>query len=708
MVLSAASGLFFIEKVSDKVSIISNIAAPLKNKADQLTFRVQEFHITTLDLLISNDIAQIRSGIAALEEQRIPFDNALSELSKLITDNNITFNLQLIQEAQINFANESFVAINTHLKSVEQDDATSVSLTYLTKELAGIDSAIVGFITIAKERLRQKEAFSKVLKKPTNPAPKNSLGSSLVGPTNNPFSHYNNTLTYPNRLHDTLQKLFLEDFPLIESGNQSRTLLKDLRNNINTYIKETEIDKLPSLQTAFEETAKITIISLKAMEPLLYTPERKQALVNTTKKLNSLIEYITKSRGVFSMRKRQLRIDEKNDKTTARLSTDLETFNLSLSAIHKVSNTINTQAQENTQNTVKQAEIFICLLILLGLAVAAASVILITRAITLPLLNAINIARTIADGDLSAKLDTTRQDEIGILLQALDTMKTNLSILINEVSRSSNGLSVASSKMRLLSQETLSYASDQQSQMQQIVLAMNEMTAASQETAVNIFTTADTISEAEVEAKKGSEEVEQTIASIKQMDSQIMAASTVIGDVVSESENIGNVLEVIRGITDQTNLLALNAAIEAARAGEQGRGFAVVADEVLTLASRTQDSTEQINKMIDSLQSSVAASVEHTQSASEQTQASTAQVEIAGQSINSMTTSMQSVSALSQQIASATEEQRATLDSINLNMERINTLSTKTVKSSSEASETSKELGQLAKSLQLSISKFKI
>ena len=708
MVLSAASGLFFIEKVSDKVSIISNIAAPLKNKADQLTFRVQEFHITTLDLLISNDIAQIRSGIAALEEQRIPFDNALSELSKLITDNNITFNLQLIQEAQINFANESFVAINTHLKSVEQDDATSVSLTYLTKELAGIDSAIVGFITIAKERLRQKEAFSKVLKKPTNPAPKNSLGSSLVGPTNNPFSHYNNTLTYPNRLHDTLQKLFLEDFPLIESGNQSRTLLKDLRNNINTYIKETEIDKLPSLQTAFEETAKITIISLKAMEPLLYTPERKQALVNTTKKLNSLIEYITKSRGVFSMRKRQLRIDEKNDKTTARLSTDLETFNLSLSAIHKVSNTINTQAQENTQNTVKQAEIFICLLILLGLAVAAASVILITRAITLPLLNAINIARTIADGDLSAKLDTTRQDEIGILLQALDTMKTNLSILINEVSRSSNGLSVASSKMRLLSQETLSYASDQQSQMQQIVLAMNEMTAASQETAVNIFTTADTISEAEVEAKKGSEEVEQTIASIKQMDSQIMAASTVIGDVVSESENIGNVLEVIRGIADQTNLLALNAAIEAARAGEQGRGFAVVADEVRTLASRTQDSTEQINKMIDSLQSSVAASVEHTQSASEQTQASTAQVEIAGQSINSMTTSMQSVSALSQQIASATEEQRATLDSINLNMERINTLSTKTVKSSSEASETSKELGQLAKSLQLSISKFKI
>ena len=236
-------------------------------------------------------------------------------------------------------------------------------------------------------------------------------------------------------------------------------------------------------------------------------------------------------------------------------------------------------------------------------------------------------------------------------------MVNRLRSMITEITVSTSTMSNSSGELLNITELTRQGVNNQRSQIEQVATAMNEMTATVQEVARHANEAASTATEADSVANDGSNVVNETIASINALVSEIENSAVVIQKVEADSVQIGTVLNVIKSIAEQTNLLALNAAIEAARAGEQGRGFAVVADEVRTLASRTQESTQQIQEVVEQLQSGAQQAVNAMTSSQEKAQATVVLAGTAGTSLQAITSNVTSISEMDFQIATAAEEQ---------------------------------------------------
>jgi methyl-accepting chemotaxis protein len=280
--------------------------------------------------------------------------------------------------------------------------------------------------------------------------------------------------------------------------------------------------------------------------------------------------------------------------------------------------------------------------------------------------------------------------------------------IIDKVSESTLHVASASEELSAITERNSAGVRSQQIEAEQVATAMNEMTATVQEVARNAALAAQSASEANNEALEGKKMVQTTIDAINELSGEVDNASHVIQKVESESLKIGSVLDVIRGIAEQTNLLALNAAIEAARAGEQGRGFAVVADEVRTLASRTQNSTLEIQNMIEQLQTGARSAVVVIDASRKKADESVQRAERAGRSLESITLSVATINDMNTQIASAAEEQNSVAEEINRNIININHVAQETADSAEQTTMASEGLARLASELQSLVAQFKL
>ncbi len=312
------------------------------------------------------------------------------------------------------------------------------------------------------------------------------------------------------------------------------------------------------------------------------------------------------------------------------------------------------------------------------------------------------------DGDLTTRLNLQQTDELGQLGNAIDSFLGNLQQLITQVAATTSQVSAAAEEQSAITVETTSTISEQHSAIDQVATAVNQMAATVQEVARSATDAATAAQTADSSAKQGQQVVDSTIDAIKDLASDIDNAVQVIREVETDSENIGGVLDVIKNIADQTNLLALNAAIEAARAGEQGRGFAVVADEVRTLASRTQSSTEEIQAMIEKLQTASHNAVNVMVKGQEKAQVSVEKASEAGGSLDTITSAVGQISEMNIHIASAAEEQNAVTEDINRNVTHISELSERTSSNADQSSTASNALAQLASELQQEVGRFKV
>ena len=333
---------------------------------------------------------------------------------------------------------------------------------------------------------------------------------------------------------------------------------------------------------------------------------------------------------------------------------------------------------------------------------------LLTRSIVNPLARAVRAAEEIAGGDLTRPIEVDGKDEAAHLLKSLATMQQNLRKTIELISGSSTQLASAAEELSAVTEESSRGLQQQNNEIEQAATAVNEMTAAVEEVARNAVSTSEASQQSNQTARQGRDRVVETVRSIQEMTQQIQATTGLVEGLAEQGRDIGKVLDVIRSIAEQTNLLALNAAIEAARAGEAGRGFAVVADEVRALAHRTAQSTTEIEQMVAGIQTRTGDAVQSMSRNTDSTRSTLNLANSAGDALELITEAISQINERNLVIASAAEEQAQVAREVDRNIVNIRDLSLQSSSGANQISASSNELSRLAGELNQVVARFRV
>ena len=365
------------------------------------------------------------------------------------------------------------------------------------------------------------------------------------------------------------------------------------------------------------------------------------------------------------------------------------------------------QVAKRDQETAQAKETLIIVAIL-ALAFGLLAAWIITRQIVAPLQQTLVAVERVASGDLSQNLEVTRRDEMGQLQKTLQRMVVNLRELIGGIRDGVAQIASAAEELSAVTEQTSAGVNNQKVETDQVATAMNEMTATVQEVARNAEEASEAALAADQQAHEGDRVVGEAIAQIERLAKEVGNSTEAMSHLKRESDKIGSVLDVIKSVAQQTNLLALNAAIEAARAGEAGRGFAVVADEVRSLAQRTQKSTEEIEELIVGLQSGTEQVATIMDNSRGLTDSSVELTRRAGGSLENITRTVSAIQSMNQQIAAAAEQQSAVAEEINRSVQNVRDVSEQTSAASEETAASSAELARLGVHLQTLVARFKV
>ncbi|MDI2593392.1 methyl-accepting chemotaxis protein [Pseudomonas sp. N3-W] len=405
---------------------------------------------------------------------------------------------------------------------------------------------------------------------------------------------------------------------------------------------------------------------------------------------------------------RNNQIDELRTLLNTDLLTNSEATNTVLNRLMQINNDQAVQINGQAADQYSSAFNLVVTLLVIATGLTFLFAWLLTNSITKPIANALSAAEEIAEGDLTRPITVDGEDEAGRLLAAMAKMQNKLRDTLQRISGSATQLASAAEELNSVTDESARGLTQQNNEIEQAATAVNEMTSAVEEVARNAVSTSEASKNATTSAGDGRDLVQETVSAIERMSADVQSTATLIGDLANESRDIGKVLDVIRGLADQTNLLALNAAIEAARAGEAGRGFAVVADEVRALAHRTQQSTSEIERMIGSIQSGTEHAVDSMRNSTERAESTLNIARGAGLSLDTINSAIVEINERNLVIASAAEEQAQVAREVDRNLVNIRDLSVQSATGANQTSAASSELSRLALDLNNMVGRFSL
>lgn len=347
-------------------------------------------------------------------------------------------------------------------------------------------------------------------------------------------------------------------------------------------------------------------------------------------------------------------------------------------------------------------------IIILSIFGSAALAYFFSRSLVTPMQNAVAISQRIASGDLTQHFSDDEPDEAGDMIRSMAEMQTQLRETLAQISLSSSQLAATSEELSVVTEQSSRVLHQQSQELELAATAVTELTTAIEEVASSAAATSRDSATADAKALQGKERVLNTINTVGVLENELQAARQGIQKLAGRVNEITSVLDVIRGIAEQTNLLALNAAIEAARAGETGRGFAVVADEVRALAHRTQESTKEIERMMQAVQSETQSTVNTMQASSERATETLKIAQQAGEALEVIASAITQINDQNLTIASAAEEQATVAREVDSNLVNIRDLSQQTSEGAHETQASSSELARLAETLNTLVTKFKV
>ena len=463
----------------------------------------------------------------------------------------------------------------------------------------------------------------------------------------------------------------------------------DIVKNEQTYYLDEVTRTLALIKPAIEQTHSDLYISLKEY-------------------VDTLESNIKGNNGLAANKKRLI---DAITLTEAELAQSEQATRMALNQIDelvKQASDVAFKLQQGVRSDVDSANLWTWAGMIIATLIAIAIAIITVSRITKPLAEVNRILDIVASGDMTQRLDDSAKDEFGELSKSCNTLIDSLRSLIKGIISRSTQLAAASEQTSAITAESSQAIRNQQAQVEQAATATTEMSSTSQTVSGSAQQALSEIKNADKEAERVKGISNQNKATIEQLAREVDDASQVINKLHQDSASIGSILDVIRGIADQTNLLALNAAIEAARAGEYGRGFAVVADEVRSLASKTQESTQEIQSMIESLQTGAEAAVTAMGKGKQRAVSCVEQTDLASSALDSITFAVSQAHDVSEEISTAALEQQQVAQEISERLESIVAIAEQTAEGASQTNISSSEVAKLAEELRLSVDEFKV
>jgi methyl-accepting chemotaxis protein len=492
--------------------------------------------------------------------------------------------------------------------------------------------------------------------------------------------------------------------PSIRGGDEIREIMLRIRTISLRMALDQDANNIATYRSQMDTRDKELSEKIAAYDKLVDTPEGQQLYDQFKKTFAAYRNGIAQSFALAEQGKR--------DELTRLLLVDMKTVvDGSGKQLNDLADLFAKQVAAESQKSAAHYEnsrTIVSLFIALAALATVALAMMLTRSIVRPLSSAVNAAESVAQGDLTRPIETHGNDEVSRLLKALATMQQNLRETLQGISGSATQLATAADELNAVTLDSTQGLQQQNNEIEQAATAVNQMTAAVEEVARNAVSTSDATRQSSESAHLGQVRVSETATAINALASDVQQTGELVQSLANQSQDIGKVLDVIRAIAEQTNLLALNAAIEAARAGESGRGFAVVADEVRALAYRTQQSTQEIEQMVQGMRSGSSLALDSMQASTARATTTLALAERAGEALQTITASVHEIHERNLVIASAAEEQAQVAREVDRNLVNIRDLSLRSAAGADQTSASSHELSQLANALQGMVRRFQL